>query len=127
MLDQYRETEIRTASPEMLVVKMYEGAIRFARQAVDMNEAGRLVERGNALSRCMAIVSELRNSLDHEQGAEIATNLERLYNFVSERLLDANLQGRSDSIQEAIRVLEVLLEAWAQIASSPRAEGEGAA
>ena len=38
MLDQYRETEIRTASPEMLVVKMYEGAIRFARQAIDMNE-----------------------------------------------------------------------------------------
>ena len=45
MLDQYRETEIRTASPEMLVVKMYEGAIRFARQGVEMNEAGRLVER----------------------------------------------------------------------------------
>ena len=43
MLDQYRETEIRTASPEMLVVKMYEGAIRFARQAIDMNESGRLV------------------------------------------------------------------------------------
>lgn len=122
MLDQYRETEIRTASPEMLVVKMYEGAIRFARQAVQMNEAGRLVERGNALSRCMAIVSELRNSLDHDQGAEIAVNLERLYNFVSERLLDANLQGRSESIQEAIRVLEVLLGAWIEIASGPRKE-----
>ena len=122
MLDQYRETEIRTASPEMLVVKMYEGAIRFARQAVEMNEAGRLVERGNALSRCMAIVSELRNSLDHEQGAEIAGNLERLYNFVSERLLEANLQGRSESVQEAIRVLEVLLTAWIEIANGPKAE-----
>lgn len=122
MLDQYRETEIRTASPEMLVVKMYEGAIRFARQAIDMNESGRLVERGNALSRCMAIVSELRNSLDHEQGAEIAANLERLYNFVSERLLDANLQGRSESIQEAVRVLEVLLSAWVEIANGKKAE-----
>ncbi len=123
MLDQYRETEIRTASPEMLVVKMYEGAIRFARQAIEMNEAGRLVERGNALSRCMAIVAELRNSLDHEQGAEIATNLERLYNFVTERLLDANLQGRSESIEEAVRVLDVLLGGWAEIANGPKAEG----
>ena len=83
---------------------------------------GRLVERGNALSRCMAIVSELRNSLDHEQGAEIAANLERLYNFVSERLLDANLQGRSESIQEAVRVLEVLLSAWVEIANGKKAE-----
>jgi flagellar protein FliS len=122
LLDQYRETEIRTASPEMLVVKMYEGAIRFARQAVDMNEAGRLVERGTALSRCMAIVSELRNSLDHEQGAEISANLERLYNFVSERLLEGNLQGRSESIREAVRVLEILLTAWVEIANGPRRE-----
>lgn len=120
MLDQYREMEIRTASPEMLVVKMYEGALRFARQAIEFNEAGRPGERGAALSRCMAIVSELRNCLDHENGQEIAGNLERLYNFVSERLLEANLRGRTESIQEAVSTLEILHGAWVELASRPR-------
>lgn len=124
MLDQYREMEIRTASPEMLVVKMYEGALRFARQAIEFNEAGRVAERGKALSRCMAIVSELRNSLDHDSGEEIAGNLERLYNFVSDRLLDGNLRGRSESIQEAVDTLVILHGAWVEIAGRRR-EGGG--
>ncbi len=126
MYDQYKEMEIRTASPEMLVVKMYEGAIRFARQAIEFNEAGRVAERGNALSRSMAIVAELRNSLDFDQGEEIAQNLERLYNFVSERLLEANLRGRSEHIHEAIRTLEILHSAWVEIANRPR-DGQGGA
>ncbi len=114
---RYREVELRTTSPEGLIVKLYEGAIRFARRAREHGEAGRIGERGEAISRSMALVNELRQGLDFEAGGEIARNLEALYIFASDRLLEANLSGQLSELDDAVRVLEPLLEAWREIAS----------
>ena len=113
---RYREMDIRTASPEALVVKLYEGAIRQVQRALDCREAGRVGERGEAISRAMAIVSELSSALDMERGGDIATNLNALYGFVNGRLLEANLRGRSDYIDDAVRILGILSEAWTELA-----------
>lgn len=125
MGQRYREMEIRTASPEMLVVLLYQGALRQARAAHEHCEAGRVAERGLAISKALAIVGELHGSLDFEQGGEIAANLSRLYDFVSDQLLTANLRGRPQPLAEAIRVLEALCSAWIEIAQRP-AEKEAA-
>ena len=119
MHQRYREMEIKTASPEMLVVRMYEGAIRFAKQAKSEHEMGHIAERGNLISRTLAIVSELQNSLDHEQGGEIALNLDSLYGFVVDRLLESNLRGNMEAIDEAVSILEELHSAWVEIAQAP--------
>jgi len=116
---RYREMEIRTASPEMLVVKMYEGAIRFALQAREHHEAGRVAERGRAISRALAVVGELQQSLDHEAGGEIAGNLEVLYVFVCDRLLEANVSSDMAPLDHAVGVLERLLSGWREIAKNP--------
>lgn len=121
MFDQYRRMSIETASPEELVVRMYEGAIRYARAARDAHRAGDLGGRGRGLSRALAIVGELRGALDLERGGEIALNLRGLYGFVWDRLLEANLRGRVEAIDEAVDVLERLLGAWQEIASRPKA------
>jgi len=115
---RYREVDLQTTSPEGLIVKLYEGAIRFARRAREHGEAGRVGERGEAISRSMALVNELRQGLDFESGGEIAVNLEALYIFASDRLLEANLSGQLSELDDAVRVLEPLLEAWREIASS---------
>jgi flagellar protein FliS len=122
VLDQYRRMSIETASPEELVVRMYEGAIRQARVAREAHLAAKLGERGKALSRALAIVGELRGALDLERGGEIARNLRGLYGFVWDRLLEANLSGRVEAIDEAVDVLERLLGAWQEIASRPKAK-----
>lgn len=119
MGSRYREMEIRTASPEMLVVKMYEGAIRQVRLAVEHHRAGRIGERGAALSRALAILSELRQALDFERGGEIAANLDQLYRFVSDRLLEANLRGDEEALVWSAEILGSLHEAWAEIARRP--------
>lgn len=118
MYERYREIEFQTASPEGLVVKMYDGAIRFARRAIECNRSGRIAERGQALSRALAVVSELRSCLDFDQGGEVARNLESLYNYISDRLLEANLRGRSEPIEESVQILEMLREAWREVAAS---------
>lgn len=122
---RYREMDITTASPETLVVRLYEGAIRNARSALAHQQAGRVAERGRAISRAVAIVSELSSALDMERGGEIARNLSGLYAFVNEQLVQANLEGRGDRIEDALRILDILAEAWvevARLAGSRRAE-----
>jgi flagellar protein FliS len=116
---RYREMEIRTASPEMLIVKLYEGAVRFIRVARESHHKGRLQERGNAISRALAIVAELQQSLNMEVGGDITKNLDALYLFVTDRLLEANVKGRVEALDEAQSVLQELNVAWVEIAKNP--------
>ncbi len=114
--EHYSQMEIRTASPAGVVAKLYEGAIRFCRTAVAHDEAGRSLERGQAIGRALAIVGELQNALDREQGGEIARNLDALYLFVGDRLLQANLSAGRGALEEAERVLVELHGAWDAVA-----------
>jgi flagellar protein FliS len=106
----------------MLVVKMYEGAIRFSRAAQRAHVEGNISTRGLSISKVLAIVTELQSALDFEQGAEIAENLDRLYTFVTDKMIEANISGRMESIDEAVGIMETLKEAWVEIAAMPPAQ-----
>jgi len=119
----YFEMNVRTADPLQLVVQMYDGAIRFVHQARALHREGQVRARGEALSRALAIVHELRASLDLSHGAAAAPGLEALYLFVGEQLVDANLAGGDDRFAAVLSVLEPLREAWLQIARGEVDEG----
>lgn len=116
---RYREMEIRTATPEMVIVKLYEGALRFIRAARSHQEAGHIAGRASSIAKALAIVNELQHSLNLEQGGEIARNLDSLYFFVTDRLLEANLRGSTASLDVASGILSTLNEAWVEIARRP--------
>ncbi len=113
---RYQQMDISTATPEALVAKLFQCAVRHARRAAELTEASDLSERGTAISKAVAIVGELRVSLDHEQGGEIAGNLERLYEYVIDRLTEANLRRSAEPLGEALTVLTTLEEAWVELA-----------
>lgn len=112
---RYQQMDISTASPTAIVVKLYQGAIRNAKRARELEDAARIGERGKAITKAVAIVGELRSSLDHQRGGEIATNLNRLYDFVIERLTEGNLRRAQKPIDEALVVLSTLEEAWLEL------------
>ena len=114
--------EIRTATPEMLVAKLYEGAMRHIRIARGAEGPQAVSKRAESISKAVAIVNELQQSLDIEVGGEMARNLDALYTFVTERLLDANLQKRTEYLDECLGVLTPLHSAWAKIAQDPPPE-----
>ncbi len=121
--------EIKTASPEMVIVKLYEGALRFLRQAKECHAEGQVAGRATAIAKALAIVAELQQSLNLEQGGEIAQNLDSLYFYVSDRLLEANVRGTVQPLDEASGVLSTLNEAWVEISRRPSpttAAGESA-
>jgi flagellar protein FliS len=110
----YRHSLIEHAPPLKIVRLLYEGALRH----LDRAAAGIAEQRDGAtenLARADAIVTELRLALDHERGAPVSHELERLYLFVEERIGRALGSRSREAIDEARGVLAVLLEAWAEL------------
>lgn len=112
---RYQEMGIRTASPLELVVRFYERAIGLCRQAAEHQQANHIQARSASISQALAIIAELSHALDHERGGEIARNLESLYHFVSQQLLEASLSGRVEPLQRAEQILRELQGAWTEI------------
>ncbi len=112
--DSYRKTQIDTASPEALILMLYDGALRFIAQAEDAFEAKNNEQISNSLLRVQAIITELMTSLDKEKGGEIATNLERLYLFFLEKLTDSNLKKIPEPMRQVKPLIEDLRNTWAE-------------
>ena len=112
----YVRTEIQSRSPIELVVMLYDGANTYLSQAHDAIERQDGRAKREAISRALAIVTELQNTLNMEVGGDIAGSLDSLYGFVNERLIDANRQDDVGAVDQAIRVLTPLREAWIQLA-----------
>jgi flagellar protein FliS len=115
---KYRVTQVQASSPVERIVLLYDGAIRFmdaAKAAIDRRD---IRARRDALSRAIAIVGELKSTLDMERGGEIAASLDRLYAFVTTRLLDAARQQRAQPIDECLAVFDSLREGWRTVAAA---------
>lgn len=107
---KYLEAAVTTATPEKLVVLLYDGALQALNRAEHAISKGR--PPGPAIGKALAIVGELRASLDCEKGGEIAGNLFSLYGFVTDRLIKANAARAAEPIGEARLVLAKLKEGW---------------
>ena len=110
--DAYLESKILSADPMELIRLLYDGALRAIRNARVHLANNEIAERSRAISKAMAILTELSGSLDHAAGGEISRNLARLYNYMQERLLEANLHQADQPLAEVLDLLQVLAEAW---------------
>jgi len=113
----YEETAISTQDRGRIVVMLYEGAIRFLRQAIRAMEEGDYVRKGRAIAKAQDIIMELNSALDMETGREIAANLRQLYLFMWKHLNQANLRKDPHMIRKVIGLLEELNQGWKAIAS----------
>ncbi|MCE5230236.1 flagellar export chaperone FliS [bacterium] len=114
----YQQVKITTADPLQIVVLLYEGAIKNLNQWLMLIDSD--MELATAkLVRTQEIINYLRTALDHEQGGEIAFNLERLYNYMRDRLSEANLDRSKAKVQEVIGLMQTLLEGWHGISNRP--------
>jgi flagellar protein FliS len=123
--DRYASTDLETgveaASPQRLVIMLYDGAIKSMMQAKAAFASGDVSVRGEFLSKAITIIDEgLSGVLDREAGGDIAANLGNLYDYISNRLLYANLKGHEASIDEAIGLMTELRTAWEQLERDTR-------
>jgi flagellar protein FliS len=110
------ETGIASASPHALIVMLYDGALVALLSAKTNIAAGNIAAKGSAISKAISIIDNgLRASLDKNAGGEIAANLDALYDYMSRRLLHANLKNDVTIIDEVHRLLSDLRGAWVEI------------
>jgi len=98
---------------------LYDGLLAGLVQVREATARRDLVAKRQALSKAFAILHELQNTLDMDRGREIAANLDRLYSYVSFRLTEANIALDPGPVDECIRLLSTLRDAWAQVAAAP--------
>jgi flagellar protein FliS len=108
----YLKTKVMTASPAQLRLMLFEGAIKFARQALDGLNAGDFERVFEGITRCQAIVLELINALDHQQAPELCERLSSLYMFLYTRLITASHERDPAILAEVVRLLEYERETW---------------
>jgi flagellar protein FliS len=112
----YQDTAVTTQNRGRLIVMLYDGAIKFLRQAMSDLERSDFAAKGRNIARAQDILLELNTVLDLEKGGEIAQNLRSLYNFMQNHLVKANLRKDSRMIREVIAILEELNQGWRTIA-----------
>jgi flagellar protein FliS len=129
---QYQQNHIYTATPEQILIMLYDGAIRFTRQAMMAAENGNQVQKLERISKTMAIIIEFSNTLDHEIGGEIAADLDGLYQFMIRELNAARKDESGDRLKTVEGLLVDLRETWGQAIEinhqqqdkTPSAEGQ---
>ncbi len=114
---QYRSATVETASPVQIVVQLYDGALRFMRQAQEgMQDEGQRAAVGRSLSKAHAVVAELQSTLDNRHAPELCAELDRLYEFVLFQITQANIEFKPEHLEGPVKVMTELRAAWAELA-----------
>jgi flagellar protein FliS len=120
------DDEILTADPVRLIQMLYRGAVDSITTARRYLKLGDIRARSDAISKAMAIVTELSLSLDHTAGGDLSENLAELYAYAEKLLIQANREQSDPPLAEAERLLSTLLEAWEScIDANEQAETNG--
>ena len=115
-MNQYQNTHVETASPEKILIMLYDGAIRFNRQAMQAMDDGNKEVQNEKITRTLAIISEFATSLDHEIGGEIAADLDALYMFMIRELTRANVEKDRKALETVDELLSDLRNTWVEAA-----------
>ncbi|WP_407278254.1 flagellar export chaperone FliS [Aromatoleum evansii] len=111
------ETGVSTADPHKLILMLFDGALLSIGTASAAMENRDIPGKGQAISKAIEIIlNGLKASLDLNAGGELAARLSALYDYMSERLVYANLHNSRPALDEVHGLLESLREAWAGIA-----------
>jgi len=119
---KYKTAQYSTASPEQLLLMLYEGAIKYARQAQKDMEERNVEAANNKLKKTEDIISELMVSLNMDEGGEIAQNLYNLYDYMNRRLIQANIRKDPGLVDEVITLLTSLKESWEEVIGRVRSQ-----
>ena len=121
-LQQYKTvgvaSAVEEASPHRLVQMLLEGAIARVTAAQGHMARGDIAHKGESISMAIGIIDGLKGSLDMEGGGEIAANLAALYDYMAGRLLEGNRDNRDEALEEVLRLLKQIKEAWDGIRES---------
>jgi flagellar protein FliS len=91
---------------------LYEGATQAVQDAIAAHRCGDILARGNAVTKAVQILGELRFSLRRDVAPQYCDTLSGLYGYLQRRLIQAHAEKSEGMLQEALRLIQILLEGW---------------
>jgi flagellar protein FliS len=124
-LARYASVKVTTASPGQVLVMLYDGVLRFLREArtaiVDKNQP----RAGERIGRALKILEHLLGSLDPQHAPKLCEMLQGLYMFCMRHLVRANIEKSTDKIDDVVRMLSPLRDAWSTAVAQVASTAEG--
>ena len=123
----YKKTSVHTASKEQILLMLYQAAIKNCKKAIQSIEDNNIPKKGEYIGKLQDIVIELANSLDHEVGGEISTELASLYDFILHESTKANIDMSTAPLDGCLNILETLYGGWKEAIKSLKNKPENEA
>src|SRR5215831_4484829 len=108
---------VAAADPHRLIVMLMDGALERLAKAKGCMQNGAVADKNPLISTAIAIIDELRVSLDLKAGGPIAANLDDLYDYMCRQLVKANLTNRVEIVDEVSQLLNEIRSAWIALPS----------
>ena len=119
---QYNNNKILTASPAELTLMLYEGAIKFCNIAIGAIESSEVEKAHNNIMKAQHVIDYLRQTLDMKYA--VAQDFENIYSYLSQRLIEANMNKDPEILNEVNEHLHSIRDNW-KLVMEKVARGEG--
>lgn len=126
-VNQYKQTEVNTASKEQILLILYDGAIKFLHKAKLAFESNNIQEIHTNITKAQRIITEFQSTLDMERGGKFAKEMFNLYEYLNNKLFEANIDKRTDFIDDVLRHLTELRDTWREAIKQFKAQGHSMA
>jgi len=113
-VNRYKKNKVLLSDPGEILLALYDGAIKFCKQARIAIENNNPAQKGQKIGSVMAILTELSATLDHDRAPELCDNLARLYDYLIDRLQVASGEMDVGPLDEVTVHLEKLRETWGE-------------
>jgi len=110
---QYNNSKILTASPAELTLMLYDGAIKFCNIAILGIEQKDIQKAHSNIVRVQRIIEEFRSTLDRKY--PVAEDFDRVYVYLLQRLLEANLHKDPEIVKEVLTHLRSMRDTWVEV------------
>ncbi|MFG1500495.1 flagellar export chaperone FliS [Halobacteriovorax sp. XZX-3] len=121
-LGAYKQTSVKTASKEQILLMLYQAAIKNCKKAIEAIEKKDLSAKGQFIGKLQDIIIELNSSLDFEVGGDVAKELSSLYDFMLFSSTQANIKIDKEPLKGVLEVLTTLYEGWQEAVKQLRVE-----
>ncbi len=107
---QYQQNAVKSATPGELTLSLYNGKVKFIKQAILAVEKGDIETANHKIIRTQEIVSYLMDTLNPD--FEISGNLLSLYDYMNRRLTEANIKKDKAILEEVLGLVKELRDTW---------------
>ncbi|MFO0676848.1 MAG: flagellar export chaperone FliS [Polyangiaceae bacterium] len=112
MLARYQKVQVTTCSNERLLVMLFDGLVRFVEEAAAALDEGDRPRLGERVGKALAILEHLTGTLNRTEAPELCERLEGTYLFAMSRLTEANVRKERRALEDVLRILVPLRDAW---------------